>query len=154
MDTRNSKTMVLNNNGPSLSVHPGEVLQEELKSRGLLQNAFASRIGMQPSHLSAIIHGKRNITAAIAKKLERELGIAAHVWMNLQNLYRLGGTGTSHLVAGYSATTPGDSNRRYTHYLSCREPAEENQTSVTITLPASDLQILQSLSARLGWTLV
>lgn len=154
METRNSNTMILNSNGPSLAVHPGEVLQEELKCRGLLQNAFAIRIGMQPSHLSALIHGKRNVTPAIAKKLERELGITAQVWMNLQNLYRLGGTGTSHLVDGYHIPIGIDSNRQYSHYLNSCESGEKRHTSVTLTLPASDLQILQALASRLGWTIV
>lgn len=152
METKNRNTLVLNSSGPSLAVHPGEVLQEELKSRGLLQNAFATRIGMQPSHLSALIHGKRNVTPAIAKKLERELGIAAQVWMNLQNLYRLGGTGTSHLVAGYHIPTEIDSKRQYSHYLNSREADEQNLTAVTLSIPDSDLQILQALASRFGWT--
>lgn len=154
METRSRNTLVLNSNGPSLAAHPGEVLQEELKSRGLLQNAFATRIGMQPSHLSALIHGKRNVTPAIAKKLERELGIPAQVWMNLQNLYRLGGTGTSHLVAGYHIPTENNSNRQYSHYLNSREADEQPLTTVTLTIPVSDMQILKTLASRLGWTIV
>ena len=143
----NTKAMILNKKRPSLGVHPGEILQEELKSRGLLQNAFANRIGMQPSHLSALIHGKRNVTPAIAKKLEKELSIPATTWLNLQNLYRLEETGTSKLVHGYASV---NEERPQAHYL-CACSEEDGFESVRVTLPASDHALLQSMASRLGW---
>ena len=146
---RNNK-MVLNEKGPSLAIHPGEVLQEELKSRGLLQNAFASRIGMQPSHLSALIHGKRNVTPAIARKLQEELGIPATTWLNLQNLYNLKGIRTSELVHGY--TLP-QASREWSeaHYLHDYSTEKNAQTTVCLSLPDSDYSLLLSLASRMGW---
>lgn len=146
---RNNK-MVLNEKGPSLAIHPGEVLQEELKSRGLLQNAFASRIGMQPSHLSALIHGRRNVTPAIARKLEEELGIPATTWLNLQNLYNLKGFRNSGLVHGYSLQ-PANREWPEAHYLHDSSTEKDTQTTVCLSLPDSDYSLLLSLASRMGW---
>lgn len=81
--------MATNNNiAPALmAVHPGEILGEELKERGLSQKAFAAQIGMSPSHLSELIHGKLTVTMAIADKLEQGLGIDSKFWTNLQTEY-------------------------------------------------------------------
>lgn len=70
-----------------MATHPGEVLSAELEERGITQKAFAQQIGMRPSHLSELINGKRNVTMAIADKLQEALGIDAQSWMNLQVQY-------------------------------------------------------------------
>lgn len=70
-----------------MATHPGEVLAAELEERGITQKAFAKQIGMRPSHLSELINGKRNVTMAIADKLQEALGIDAQSWMNLQIQY-------------------------------------------------------------------
>lgn len=72
---------------PFKATHPGEILGEELKARGIKQKSFAGQIGMQPTHLSELIKGKRNITSDIAIRLENVLGIPYKNWMNLQNGY-------------------------------------------------------------------
>ncbi|MBQ0021722.1 MAG: HigA family addiction module antidote protein [Prevotellaceae bacterium] len=76
-----------NNPSAFLATHPGEVLAAELEERGITQKAFAEEIGMRPSHLSELINGKRNVTMAIADKLQEALGIEAQSWMNLQVLF-------------------------------------------------------------------
>ena len=83
METRNE------NNTPFKAVHPGGILKEELEARGIKQKDFACQIGMQPTHLNALIKGKRNISPDVADKLERELGIPASFWMSLQSSYEL-----------------------------------------------------------------
>ena len=70
-------------------LHPGEVLGEELEAQGILQKDFAQLIGLRPSHLNEIIKGKRNISALVALKLEKHLGIEAGFWMRLQVDYDL-----------------------------------------------------------------
>ena len=91
METNNKDAVILNDYVGDLEpVHPGSILHEEIRSRGIRQKEFASSIGMQPSHLSALIHGQRNITAAVAVKLEQALDIPANIWLNLQNQYDLG----------------------------------------------------------------
>lgn len=69
------------------SVHPGEILKEELKERKIKQNVFARAIGMQPSHLNEILKGKRALTPSVADKFEEELGIASVELMNMQNQF-------------------------------------------------------------------
>lgn len=76
-----------NNPVPFKAVHPGYGLREELKARGLKQREFAKMIGVQPSHLNELIQGKRDISNAIASKLESSLGIPATSWLNLQYMY-------------------------------------------------------------------
>ena len=89
METKKGDAIVLNELNDLYSVHPGEILQEELKERHIKQKDFAAAIGMEAPHLSALIHGRRNITSAIAGRLQEALGIPASVWINLQNRYNL-----------------------------------------------------------------
>ena len=88
---RHSK--VLAKSGEKIDVnvllHPGEVLAEELEARGMVKSAFAMKIGMYPSHFSNLLKGKRNVSAAIAIKLEKELDIPAEFWLGLQMDYDL-----------------------------------------------------------------
>lgn len=72
---------------PFRAVHPGEVLKEELKERGIKQKDFAQQIGMQASHLSELIKGKRNVSQELAEKLDQSLGIPAIFWLNMQTGY-------------------------------------------------------------------
>lgn len=81
METRN------NNPIPAWAVHPGEILREELKERGIKQKDFALSIGMQPTHLNEFICGKRDLNEELAIKLEKQLGIPYSSWMNLHNGY-------------------------------------------------------------------
>jgi|SRR5690242_12919365 len=72
-----------------IKLHPGEVLADELAARNLVKSAFAMKIGMYPGHFSDILKGRRNISAAIALKLEKELSISAEFWLGLQVDYDL-----------------------------------------------------------------
>lgn len=71
-------------------LHPGEVLENELLERKITKSAFAMKIAMYPAHFSDIIKCKRNISANIALKLEKELNISAEFWLGLQMDYDLG----------------------------------------------------------------
>ena len=73
---------------PWMATHPGTILKYELEDRNLTQKEFAILIGMQKSHVSEIITGKRPITMSIAEKIERKLGISALSLVNLQNKYK------------------------------------------------------------------
>lgn len=72
---------------PFIAVAPGATLKEELVARSIKQKDFAMAIGMQATHLSELIKGKRDITPQIADALERELGIKAKFWIKLQAEY-------------------------------------------------------------------
>lgn len=73
----------------NILLHPGTVLAEELEERGILKKDFALKIGMQPSHLSDLLKGKRHVSAKLALQLERHLGIDAGFWLRAQMAYDL-----------------------------------------------------------------
>jgi len=81
MATRNESST------PWIATHPGTILKYELEERGLSQKDFAVLIGMQKSHVSELIKGKRPMTKAIADKIEEKLGISAISLVNLQTQY-------------------------------------------------------------------
>jgi len=87
------KNGIIGSNGKELRtdvlLHPGEVLEMELKARGLVKSKFAMDIRMYPSHMSDILKGKRNISEEIALKIEKILGISAEFWMRLQVEYNI-----------------------------------------------------------------
>jgi len=74
---------------PGSATHPGELIKDEIKARKLNQKEVAKSLGVQPSFLSELIHGKRNVNPELAIKLEMVLGISAKTWMNLQVNYEL-----------------------------------------------------------------
>ena len=153
METRNDNPIVLNDYRLDEPEHPGRILQAELKSRGIRQKEFCGKLGVQPSYLSAIIHGTRNITAGFASRLESALGIPATVWLNLQNLYDL----ESLRNDAQSAARPYPlRSYPYAGSLVLRDENAATETlTVTrrVTLPADDAEILYKLSSRLKWTL-
>lgn len=69
------------------ALHPGARLKQELKARGIKQKNAAAAIGMQPSHLSEIVKGRRSVTKGIAAKLEELLKIPAAEWLRMQTEY-------------------------------------------------------------------
>lgn len=67
-----------------VTLHPGEVLMDELDARGIKKSAFAEQVGMKPGHFSDLLYGRRHVSAALALKLEKLLGISAEYWMRVQ----------------------------------------------------------------------
>lgn len=67
-----------------ITVHPGEILREELDARGVKQKEFAATIGMPAPVLNDLVNGKRNVTPDIAILLEAALGKDAASWLRLQ----------------------------------------------------------------------
>jgi HTH-type transcriptional regulator/antitoxin HigA len=61
---------------PARAIHPGEVLREELRERGITQKEFAEVIGIQAACLNEFIKGKRGLTESLAYRLEQSLGIS------------------------------------------------------------------------------
>ena len=61
-------------------VHPGFIIRMELNARGIRQKDFAEQIAIQPSHLSEILKGTRNISNPMADAMGQALGIpSAHI---------------------------------------------------------------------------
>lgn len=84
---------VVDKNGKKITtdvlLHPGEVLSDELEAREIKQKEFALKLKLQPPHLNDLLKGKRHVSARIAIKLEKELGIEADYWLRVQMAYDL-----------------------------------------------------------------
>lgn len=74
---------------PFIVTHPGELIKDEIKSRGLTQKRLSEMSGILPSILSETIKGRRSISMAVALALEKSLGIPAEMWLSLQSQYDL-----------------------------------------------------------------
>ena len=70
-------------------LHPGEVLAKELEPRWISHKDFAALVDMRPSHFNELLKAKRHVSAILALKLEKNLGIDARFWMRLQADYDL-----------------------------------------------------------------
>lgn len=113
---------------PFIATHPGEMIKDELKERGMTQKQLAAETGIKPSVLSETINGKRSISLSVAVALEKALGIPADIWMNMQTQYDLD-----------SANIAERDNRHET---------------VTVTIPMRDHNLLQDLVHKFGWACV
>jgi plasmid maintenance system antidote protein VapI len=56
-------------------IHPGIVLERELKRRSLRQRPFALSVAEHPQTFNAITKGRRSMGTALALKIEKELGL-------------------------------------------------------------------------------
>ena len=74
---------------PFVATHPGELIKDEIRSRGITQKQLSELSGISPSILSETIKGKRSISLNMAFGLEKSLGIPAELWLNLQSQYDL-----------------------------------------------------------------
>ena len=72
-----------------VSLHPGEVLQDELVAREIPKNVLAEQLGMKANNFNELLQGKRHVSAALALKLEDILDISAEYWMRVQVYYDL-----------------------------------------------------------------
>ena len=156
METRHDGFVLLDDNMiPAYPVHPGSILGEELKARGILQKDFAAQIGMQASHLSALINGARNFTPAIADKIAVGLDdIPASFWVGLQEQYNRHinlkkKQNLSRLVAGYAQSMEPEP----VAVLASPSAEYGSKVNYEITIPLKDKDLLEALSKRMGWKL-
>lgn len=71
-------------------IHPGEILLEDfMKPMGVSINRLARDVVVPPGRISAIVNGKRAITADTALRLGKYFGVSPEVWMGLQADYDL-----------------------------------------------------------------
>ncbi len=78
-----------NNMMPSMLIHPGEMLKDEIEARNITQKDLAKRMGVSYTVFNEILNGKRPITTEYALLLEAALGIDAGVWLRLQADYNM-----------------------------------------------------------------
>ena len=70
-------------------IHPGFILERELKKRKLSKGRFAISINEYPQTLGAITKGKRSMNTALAMRIENELGMEEGYLMILQVYYEI-----------------------------------------------------------------
>jgi len=66
------------------SVHPGQILKDELAELDVSGAELARQIGVPANRVSMIIAGKRSISGDSALRLGHWFGQSAEFWMNLQ----------------------------------------------------------------------
>ena len=116
------------NPAPFMAVHPGMMIKPELEERGISQKDFAQMLGVQASHLSEVLNGKRALTKDLAVKIEAAIGLPAKILLSAQTQYNL-----------ESTNAPLD---------------ETEQETVTVTIPIRDRNLLRELVRKFGWACV
>ena len=111
-----------------VATHPGEMIKDELKERGMTQKQLADETGIKTSVLSETINGKRSVSLSVAVALEKAFGISADIWMNMQTQYDLD-----------------------TANIAERDSQHEN---VTVTIPVRDRNLLKEIVRKFGWACV
>lgn len=110
---------------PIVATHPGELIRDELKERGMTQKQLAAAMDIKPSVLSETVNGKRSITVNMALALESALGIPAEIWMNMQSQYDL-------------------------DIASIAERDNQRET-IKVTIPVRDRDLLKEIARKFGW---
>ena len=71
-------------------IPPGEILREEfLRPLGISINRLARDLGVPANRVSAIVNGKRAITADTALRLGTYFQVSPELWLDLQSDYDL-----------------------------------------------------------------
>ena len=66
------------------SIHPGQILRDELKEFDITPTEFARQIDVPPNRVSQIINAKRSITGDTALRFGHWFGVDPQFWLNLQ----------------------------------------------------------------------
>ena len=122
MATRNE------NPAPFMAVHPGMMIKPELEERVISQKDFAKMLGVQASHLSEVLNGKRALTKDLAVKIEGAIGLPAKMLLSAQTQYDL-----------ESVSAPLD---------------DKEQETVSVTIPIRDRNLLREIVRKFGWACV
>ena len=69
-------------------IPPGEGLREEVEFRGISAQEMAALCSEPMENMEAVYRGAREITPALAEKLQEVLGIGAYIWLNLEADYQ------------------------------------------------------------------
>jgi len=70
-------------------IHPGAVIDRELKKRNLSQRSFAISLPEHPQSFNAMIKGKRKLNTRLALKIEHALGLEEGALLMLQMFYEI-----------------------------------------------------------------
>jgi antitoxin HigA-1 len=70
-----------------LVIHPGEHLQDEMKARKLSLSKLVKQLDIEKNYLEQVLNEKAAVTRDLANALEREWGMPAKTWLELQKRY-------------------------------------------------------------------
>ncbi len=73
------------------AVHPGVILQEELKALGLSADMLSKALGIPADRVTMILDGQGDVSADTALGLARFFGTSPDLWLNLQKTWELRG---------------------------------------------------------------
>ena len=110
---------------PFMAVHPGMMIKPELEERGISQKEFSKMLGIQASHLSEVLNGKRSLSAELAMKIENAIGIPAKILVSAQAQYDLEATNA--------------------------DKTDNQHETVSVTIPVRDRNLLREIVHRFGW---
>lgn len=110
---------------PIVATHPGELIKDELKERGLSQKWLSEKTQVKASVISETISGKRAVSLNFAIALEKALDIPAEFWLNLQTQFDLDSAGIA---------------RR-----------GEKKASINVIIPVRDKNLLKEIARKFGW---
>lgn len=66
------------------SVHPGEILAEEIAARGLTANGLAIKLRTNRQTIADILASKRAVSPVMALRIGHYLGTGPELWINMQ----------------------------------------------------------------------
>lgn len=72
-----------------IPIHPGKILERELKSRKQSVREIAAKLYVPVTRLYKIIHGHQRLSAEMALRLGQYFETDPQFWMNLQANYDL-----------------------------------------------------------------
>ncbi|MDR0988049.1 MAG: HigA family addiction module antidote protein [Prevotellaceae bacterium] len=81
--------MIANNIEPFIPTHPGEILKEEIESRGISQKKLAKQMGIAYSYLNEVLNCKRPVNTDFALRIEAALGLEPTALLNMQMSYNM-----------------------------------------------------------------
>ena len=65
-------------------VHPGEVLEEEMRVRGLSAEFLGQSLGVTASRIESIVDGTKRVTPETARLLSQFFDTSPDFWLRLQ----------------------------------------------------------------------
>jgi addiction module HigA family antidote len=68
-------------------IHPGKIIERELKKRNINKRQFALSVGEHPQTLGSIIKGNRKMNVDLSLKIEEKLELEEGFLMTLQVFY-------------------------------------------------------------------
>ncbi|HWK57152.1 MAG TPA: helix-turn-helix domain-containing protein [Parapedobacter sp.] len=70
-------------------IHPGLILEHELKKRKIAKNQFATAINQHRQTLNAITKGRRKLPVELSFKIDKELGYAEGTMLMMQTYFEI-----------------------------------------------------------------